>query len=75
MVRKKPLINNYELLILKAIHDSRRPLSINEIAEKAGISWITCRKYIQKLYRKKYIRKNRGKRNTWDLNYTLIFKK
>ena len=75
MVRKKLSINRYELAILKVIHDSRRPMSINEIAEKAGISWITCRKYIQKLYRKEYIKKNRGKRNSWDLNYTLIFGK
>jgi len=47
---KKPIFNTKEKVILLAIGKYRRFLSTSEIAKETGISWITCKKYIDKLY-------------------------
>ncbi len=44
-----------ERLILKVIHDERSPLSIRGIAKKAGLSWITTKKYLKILKNKGWV--------------------
>ncbi len=62
-----------EKLILKAMYQEHRPMSIREISEKAGVSWATVKKYIPKLLQKKYIKtiKDR-KRKYYKFNYEKI---
>lgn len=62
-----------EKLILKAMYQEHRPMSIREISEKAGVSWATVKKYIPKLLAKQYIKtiKDR-KRKYYKFNYEKI---
>ena len=49
MKKKKPEFNAKERAILQAINKSRRGLTIYEVSQKTGISWITAKKYIKYL--------------------------
>ena len=55
---KKPprkFLNKQEKLILQTLYRARRFMSIKEIAEKAGMSWVTAKKYLKSLEDKKWI--------------------
>jgi len=49
---KKNYFNKNEKAILKVLYDARRYMPIREIADKAGMSWVTVRNYIKKLKEK-----------------------
>ena len=53
---KKPSFNRQEREILRVLYESRKPMSVREIAEKADMSWVTVKKYLKKL----------EKRGLWD---------
>ena len=44
-----------ERLIIQTAYQSRRSMSIREIAEKSDLSWVTARKYIRDLLDKKWL--------------------
>jgi len=46
---KKPSFNRQEREILRVLYESRKPMSIREIAEKANMSWVTAKKHLKKL--------------------------
>lgn len=52
---KKRYFTKNERLILKVVHDRRSPLTIREIAKKAGLSWVTTKKYLKILTKKGWI--------------------
>lgn len=60
MTKEKPL-NKHEKTILRVLAQHRRPMSIKEIADKAGISWVTARKYLIKLEKEGVILSREGK--------------
>lgn len=49
-LKKKPLFNHFEVAIIKEIGKNRRFMTTNEISKNTGISWITCQKYIDRLF-------------------------
>jgi Fic family protein len=51
-MKKKPKFNDKERTILQALNKSRTGLTIYEIAQITGISWITVKKYIKSLKEK-----------------------
>lgn len=55
--KKRTIYNRQEKAIMKVLYDSRRPMSIREIAEKAHMSWTTARKYIHQLEKKGWLEK------------------
>ena len=55
MPKKKNYFNKHEKAILKVIYDSRRAMTIREIAEKTHISWVTAKKYLKKLVDRGFI--------------------
>lgn len=62
-----------EKLILKAMYQEHRPMSIREISEKAGVSWATVKKYIPKLLAKQFIKSVKDrKRKYYKFNYEKI---
>lgn len=62
-----------ELLILKAMHQTHSPMSINEISEKSLISWVVVKKYLPRLQKKGYIEVIQdGERNYYKFNYDRI---
>ena len=52
MKKKKPTFNTKEKAILQALNKSRYGLTLYELAEQTGISWVTVKKYIKKLKEK-----------------------
>ena len=54
---KKPIFKPQEKSIIKVLHDENRWMSIKEVAEKANISWVTARKYLEKLIKDGVIEK------------------
>jgi len=56
MPNKKTYFNKNEKAILKVIYDSRRFMTIRDIAKKADLSWVTTRKYLKKLQEKGYVK-------------------
>ena len=63
----------FEEKIIIILGRNIRPLSINEIAAAAGISWITARKHIGSLEKRGVIRRvTEGKRPRWKLNLPAI---
>ena len=49
MANKKPHFNRQEKAILKVLFTERRYMSINEIADKSHMSWVTARKHLKRL--------------------------
>ena len=45
----KTQFNKIEKAIIKVLAQHRGELSIKEIANRAGVSWVTARKYLKKL--------------------------
>jgi len=54
---KKPILKPQERAIIKVLHDENRWMSIKEVADKAKISWVTARKYLEKLFKNGVIEK------------------
>lgn len=52
MPKTKPKFNKQERIILQLLYKNVRGFTINEIAEKTGLSWVTVRKYLRKLKEK-----------------------
>ncbi len=65
-MKKKPIFNSKEKLILHTVGRHRKMLTINEVSTETGISWITCKKYLEKFYDdgllQKEIETTKGKR-------------
>ena len=55
MPKKKSHFNRQEKVILKILHESRRPMAIREVAEKTQMSWVTAKKYLIKLKERGFI--------------------
>lgn len=55
MPKKKSHFNRQEKAILKVIYDSRRTMTIREIAKKAHMSWVTAKKYLKRLKARGYL--------------------
>jgi len=55
MPDKKSHFNKHEKAILKVIYDSRRAMTIREIAKKSSISWVTAKKYLKRLKDRGYL--------------------
>lgn len=67
------VLTKSEKLILKAMYQEHRPMSIREISEKAGVSWATVKKYIPKLLTKQFIKSVKDrKRKYYKFNYQKI---
>jgi len=63
----------FETLILQITYKSRRPMSIREIAEKADLSWVTCRKYTKNLIARKLLLWDKsGKRKRAVFNFEML---
>ena len=64
------MLNKYEKKIIIALRDHRRPMTVNEIAKEAGISWMTCRKYAKALGERELVEifKWSGFSNHWKVN-------
>lgn len=45
----KPHFNKQERAILKVLYEARRTMTIRDIAEKSGMSWVTAKKYLKRL--------------------------
>ncbi len=59
----------YDEKIIIILGQNVRPLSINEIAKAAGISWITVKKHIRLLSSRGIIKQIKtSKRALWKLN-------
>ena len=80
----RPLFNHKEVAILHSIGKSRRYLSVNEISSITGISWTTCNKYIEIMYKdgilsKKFPKKTGGyvigqKKAKYRVNFEKLYK-
>lgn len=55
--KAKPSFNRQEKAILKVTAEARRPMSIKEVAEKAHMSWTTAKKYMLKLEKRGWLKK------------------
>jgi predicted transcriptional regulator len=53
--KKNNLLNKFERDILLLFNRSYKPLTINEIASKLDISYMTAQKYVRTLLKKKLI--------------------
>ena len=60
----------FETLILQVTYKARRPMSIREMAKKADLSWVTCRKYAKDLIDRKWLLWDKsGKRKKVVFNF------
>jgi len=59
MKKKKPKFNSKMRMILQELSKSRRGLSIYEISQNTGVSWVTVKKYIKYLNKKGLIYEKR----------------
>ncbi len=55
MPKKKPHFNRQEKAILKVLYDSHRTMSINEVADKSHMCWVTARKYLRILVQRGFL--------------------
>ena len=65
--KKKTVLNPYERTIIDVLRNARRPLSTSEVAEYSGMSWMTAKNYLERLYRRRkdiHTRK-KGKSKIW----------
>jgi len=51
-MKNKDELTNQEKIILKALFEENKDMTIKEIAEKTGMSWKTVKKYIGMLEEK-----------------------
>ncbi len=67
------MLGKIEKLILKAMYQEHRPMSIREIADKASVSWITVRKHLKSLLVKQYVKMILDrKRKYFIFNYSKV---
>lgn len=60
--------SNYEKIVINTLYRTGRPLTTSEVALYSNISRITATKYLNKLYRKGYLRtKLRGNSRYWRI--------
>jgi Mn-dependent DtxR family transcriptional regulator len=52
MVKKNSFYSLQEREIIRILYREMRPLSFNELAEMADLSWATTKKYVEKLKKK-----------------------
>jgi len=53
--KNKSHFNRQEKAILKILYEERRGMSIKELSEKSHMSWVTAKKYIDRLIKKDWI--------------------
>lgn len=59
-----------EKRVLVTVTREQRPMSLREIAEKSDMSWVTARKYVKRLVKRKwFVTVKRGKRKYFNFNY------
>lgn len=56
-LKKKPILNSKEREIIRTLHKKSGAMTPHEIAKVTGISYVTVKKYLNKLYRRKLITK------------------
>lgn len=61
MPKKKPILRPIERDIIKLLDKRLEPLSVNEVAEELGISYVTANKYLKELAKKKILEEVDGK--------------
>ena len=62
------MITPTEKQIVNVLYYANKPLSTSDIAKRSGLSWVTAKKYLVKLYGKKLLRrKTKGKSVYWWL--------
>jgi len=83
-MKKKPIFNSKEKLILHTIGRHRKLLTINEVSSETGISWITCKKYLEKFFEDGLLEKEVetengieiiGKTPKYQIDFKNIYKK
>ena len=52
---KKSSFNLQERKILKVLGSTRRALAVNEIAKKSNLSWVTVKKHLEKLAKRRWV--------------------
>ena len=52
MTKRKSRFSRKEKAIMRVLYEARKPMSIREISEKADMSWVTVRKYLNTLERR-----------------------
>lgn len=55
MPKQKPTLKPIERDIIKLVNKSINPLTTNEIANRLGISYVTAKKYLEGLVKKKIL--------------------
>ena len=45
--------------VLDSLNACRRPLNTNQVSERSDMSWQTAKKYLDRLYDKKFVRKQK----------------
>jgi len=53
---KKRRFNRYERGIIGALYRERRPMSLREISKASNSSWVTTRKYMNRLAKKNIVK-------------------
>ena len=74
MVKEKQYFNKNERAIMALLFKERRPLSIREISEKTGLSWVTVKKWEKELENKGFLVKGQATqvREKKELNYEKV---
>jgi len=57
MKKTKPRFNTKQRTILQLLNKSRAGLTIYEISQITGVSWVTVKKYIKEFHKKGLIQK------------------
>ena len=55
MIKQKSYFNIQEKAILKILYNSRKTMTIREVALKSNLSWITAKKYHKRLAERGYL--------------------
>lgn len=59
-------LNPSEKRIINVLYYAHKPLTTSDIAKRSGLAWQTTRKYLDKLHRKKLLRRaKKGKAIFW----------
>jgi response regulator of citrate/malate metabolism len=69
LTKKIRRLSPYERAINDVLRNARRPLSTREVAEYGNMSWLTAKKYLERLNRKRKTvhTKKKGKSRLWYL--------
>ena len=72
---KKNRFNKFEKEIISNLYQNRRSMSLRELSKVSGSSWVTTKKYAQKLSNKKIIKVYNvkgSKRKKAKFNFNII---